>query len=345
MKKENKHIFRSPKSLENLDLKINNESNGEVIDGMFYNKNGEKYIIKDGIIDFTVKEEIKGIAKIARDQYKIQSKTYDKNVDITFELYNEKSDDTRNFMVNLLNLSPENDVLEISSGTGLDSEIIISQLSEEGSFTSIDISPDMVKIAYNRLKNSKINKNITVGNACSLPFNDNSFDALYCFSGIGHFPDIKKGLKEMSRVVKKGGKVVFCEKNVPPWLKNTTYGKILINHNKMFDLDNPLGLIPIDARNVGIRWILGNVHYVVDYEVGEGEPKGNFDLEIPGKRGGTFNTRYYGKIEGVTRETKKLVQDAIEASSSNAHEWIDETLKKEANKLLDNINAKNYNNR
>ena len=66
----------------------------------------------------------------------------------------------------------------------------------------------------------------------------------------------------MSRVVKKGGKVVFCEKNVPPWLKNTTYGKILINHNKMFNLNNPLELIPIEARNVGIRWILGNVHYV-----------------------------------------------------------------------------------
>ena len=209
MKKENKHIFRSPKSLENLDLKINNEINGEVIDGVFYNKNGESYIIKDGIIDFTVKEEIKGIAKIARDQYKIQSKTYDKNVDITFELYNEKSEETRNFMVNLLNLSPENDVLEISSGTGLDSEIIISQLSEEGSFTSIDISPDMVKIAYNRLKNSKINKNITVGNACSLPFNDNSFDIVFCNHVLEHIQDDTKAMKELYRVMKKGGMGVF----------------------------------------------------------------------------------------------------------------------------------------
>ncbi len=345
MKKENKHIFISPKSLENLDLKINKQSNGEVIEGVFHNKNGERYFIKDGIIDFTVKEEIKGIAKVARDQYKIQSETYDENVDITFELYNEKSEETRNFMVNLLNLSPENDVLEISSGTGLDSEIIISHLSEKGSFTSIDISPDMVKIAYDRLKSSKINKNITIGNACSLPFKENSFDALYCFSGIGHFPDIKKGLKEMSRVVKKGGKVVFCEKNVPPWLKNTTYGKILINHNKMFDLDNPLELIPVEARNVGIRWILGNVHYVVDYEVGEDEPKGNFDLEIPGKRGGTFNTRYFGKIEGITIETKKLVQDAVDLSDSSAHKWIDKTLHKEAKKFLNKKNAKNYNNR
>ncbi|MFN9518130.1 MAG: class I SAM-dependent methyltransferase, partial [Bacteroidota bacterium] len=156
--------------------------------------------------------------------------------------------------------------------------------------------------------------------------------ALYCFAGVGHFPSIEKGLKEMARVLKPGGKVVFAEKNVPLWLRETTYGKILINNNPMFAYDAPLKNIPVEARQVGIRWIIGNVHYVVDYIVGVGEPIGNFDLELPGERGGTFNTRYYGKLDGVTNEAKEIAIKQAKENNTSLHKWLDTLIKDSASR-------------
>ena len=226
-------------------------------------------------------------------------------------------------MIDLLHLKNDSNVLEVSAGTGKDSEIIASKLNENGSLCLLDISPDMLEYAVPRLANVSVPVEFVVGTACALPFDDNVFDALYCFAGIGHFPDIKAGLSEMARVVKPGGRVVFCEKNLPPWLRNTEYGKILINNNPMFAFDAPLNLIPVSARNAGIRWIHGNVHYVVDYTVGEGEPKGQF-------RSGTTWWRevvhskhvILDNLEGVTPETKVLAEKARDKMNISMHKWL-----------------------
>jgi hypothetical protein len=94
----------------------------------------------------------------------------------------------------------------------------------------------------------------------------------------------------------------------------------------MFAYEAPLKYIPVEARNVGIRWMIGNVHYVVDYTVGEGEPKGNFDLELPGDRGGTFNTRYFGKLEGVTPATKLKAIETAKNSGKSLHRWLEDLI-------------------
>jgi ubiquinone/menaquinone biosynthesis C-methylase UbiE len=333
MRKGNSEKYRVPDTLAELSLKVVEEKEGNVLRGEFYG-DGKVFPIVDGIADFTTSADLVGGAAFARGYYKKIADTYDENLHVTFDLYNEKEADVRNTMIDLLKLKKDSHVLEVSAGTGKDSEIIATKLSELGSLTLLDISPDMLSHAVPRLAGKGVPVDFVVGTACALPFADNSFDALYCFAGIGHFPDMKKGLAEMARVVKEGGRVVFCEKNIPPWLRKTTYGKILVNNNPMFALDAPLELIPVSARNVGIRWINGNVHYVVDYTVGDGEPKGNFDLELPGERGGTFNTRYFGQLEGVTQETKTLALKAREKLNVSMHEWLDALVKQEAQRIL-----------
>ncbi len=307
MRVDNLIHYRCPISGDKLELEQSPAIvAGKVIEGVLLSKNIEKkYFIKDGCIDFiTPEQEIKGAA-FARKYYSVIAKTYDENVHITFELYNENESNIRNRMIDLLELKPNYKVLEVSAGTGKDSEIIASRLNKEGGLWLLDISPDMLSYNMARLENVEIPTEFVVASACSIPFVDNYFDALLCFAGVGHFSDLPMGLKEMARVVKPGGKVVFSEKNVPEWLRDTEYGKICINNNPMFADPVPLKHIPVEARNLCVRWIMGNVHYVFDYTVGVGEPKGNFDLEIPGERGGTFNTRYFGKLEGVTSETKQ----------------------------------------
>jgi ubiquinone/menaquinone biosynthesis C-methylase UbiE len=336
MKTANLKNYRCPISGDELELeKSSTVVDDKVIEGSLLSlKIGRKYFINNGCVDFiTPEQEIKGAA-FARKYYSEIAKTYDENVHITFELYNENESDIRNRMIDLLNLKPNYKVLEVSAGTGKDSEIIALRLSKDGELFLLDISPDMLGYNMERLKNVEIPTEFIVASACAIPFTDNCFDALYCFAGVGHFPDLQKGLKEMARVVKPGGKVVFCEKNVPEWLRETEYGKICINNNPMFADPVPLKYIPVEAREVCLRWINGNVHYVFDYIVGTGEPKGNFDLELPGERGGTFNTRYYGKLEGVTSETKQKAIEAHKLIKISMHKWLDDLIFREADKIL-----------
>ena len=56
------------------------------------------------------------------------------------------------------------------------------------------------------------NKNIKVGNIYSIPFEDNSFDVIILDQVLEHLPDLKSALKEIRRVLDKGG---LCYIGVP----------------------------------------------------------------------------------------------------------------------------------
>ena len=92
--------------------------------------------------------------------------------------------------------------------------------------------------------------------------------------------------------------------------------------------------IPVEARNVNLSWILHGVVYCMEFEVGEGEPDADFDFDIPGKRGGTLRTRYYGKLEGVSPETKRLAQEAREKLDISMYEFLNQSIQKAANDIL-----------
>lgn len=334
MKKTALATYRCPDTGAGLSLAPGAETDGNVIVKGELEGGARPYSVVDGMAHFAPEETLTGGAKFARQYYSTIADTYDENVHVTFDLYGEEEVDIRNRMIELLNLKPSARVLEVSAGTGKDSELIAGRLGPDAEIWLLDISPHMLRHAQSRLAGSHVAVELAIGNACALPFADDAFDALYCFAGIGHFPDQRAGLAEMARVTRPGGRVVFCEKNVPPWLRSTTYGKILINNNPMFADPAPLDSIPVEARDVGIRWINGNVHYVVDYTVGEGEPQGNFDLELPGHRGGTFNTRYFGRLEGVTPEAKALYEKAAAKSGKSMHLWLDEVIREAARRDL-----------
>jgi ubiquinone/menaquinone biosynthesis C-methylase UbiE len=326
-------VYRCPVTGQTLSLQDAVKNGQEIISDTLLTQNN-RYPVENGMPVFAVQEQLAGTADFARSYYASIANSYDENVHLTFDLYNENELDVRLSMISLLNLNKHSKVLEISAGTGKDSELIVKNLDKKGELWLLDISPDMLAQAKEKVARHPAMTEAAIGDACHLPYTDNYFDALYCFAGIGHFVDQEAAFKEMARVVRTGGRVVFSEKNVPPWLRESEYGKILINNNPMFADPNPLPLIPVEARNVGIRWILGNAHYVVDYTVGEGEPIGNFDLEMPGYRGGSFNTRYFGRLEGVTKEAKELYEKAAKRSGVSLHKWLDSTIRERALKDL-----------
>ena len=113
---------------------------------------------------------------------------------------------------------------------------------------------------------------------------------------------------------------------MPPWLRSTEFGKILMNSNPHYHYGLPLEHVPVSAREVNLSWVLGGVFYVIDFVVGEGEPRADFDFEIPGPRGGTHRTRYYGHLEGVSAEAAQRAREAREQAGLSMYEWLNEAI-------------------
>ncbi|PYS78554.1 MAG: hypothetical protein DMF66_06030, partial [Acidobacteria bacterium] len=259
---------------------------------------------------------------------------YDDVAHLSFRIQYVDEVEARRGFVRLLGLQPHSRVLELACGTGRDSKIIAGELDATGQLYLQDISPAMLLQSRRKLSGVAVPVEFVVGNACFLPFPDRYFDAVFSFGGLGVFGDIAKSLKEVVRVSKVGAKVVAGDESMPPWLYETEYGKVLLNNNPLFKKAIPFEQIPVEAREVVVRWVVGGVYYLIEFVVGEGEPKADFDLEIPGKRGGTLRTRYYGGLEGVTPEAKQLAQRAREASGKSMHRWLDDVVREAAKREL-----------
>jgi hypothetical protein len=121
---------------------------------------------------------------------------------------------------------------------------------------------------------------------------------------------------------------------MPPWLYDTEYGQILLNNNPLFKKPIPFEEIPVEAREVIVRWVVGGVYYLIEFVVGEGEPQADFDLEIPGRRGGSLRSRFSGKLEGVKPETQRLAWLAQEKSGQSMHQWLNSVVHRAAKEKL-----------
>jgi len=294
-----------------------------------------KKIYNNKIIDFVHPETLNNLDQTALDFYEGRSDAYDKYLHLTFQTYGEDEEKVRNKMIDLLEIQKESKVLEVACGTGRDSILIEKKLGPQGQLCLTDISQDMISKAYNKLQDSEKNIFFATANAIHLPFPDNYFDSLFSFGGLGEFSDPSLFFKEAVRVCKKGAKIVVGDENLPIWQRDTLFGKILSNYNKQFLAEVPFEALPKEAREVKCEWIIGGVFYLINFKVGEGEPYANFDFEIPGVRGGTHKTRFYGNLEGVSEETKLAAIKAREKLGISMHNWLDELIKREAQKILD----------
>jgi len=104
-------------------------------------------------------------------------------------------------------------VLDIGCGTGHPSLYIAKDV---GSIIGIDKSKRMIEIAKNRLRRSGADNLVfEVGDATSLRFPDEDFDAVILCGSLATLSDKEKSLQEIKRVLKKNGKVACIEAN---WL-------------------------------------------------------------------------------------------------------------------------------
>lgn len=101
-------------------------------------------------------------------------------------------------------------ILDLCTGTG----DIALLLSQENSVTAVDFSEKMLKIAEKKAKKHK-NIKFIQADVMNLPFEDETFDAVFISFGLRNLPDLQKAILEMKRVVKKGGYVVNIDTGKP----------------------------------------------------------------------------------------------------------------------------------
>lgn len=100
-------------------------------------------------------------------------------------------------------------VLDTGCGTGHGSHI----LAEAGcSVIGVDIAPDAIEYALNHRERDDIE--FLVMNCEKLDFPEESFDGVASVEVLEHVPDYESYVKEISRVLKKGGRFVLTTPNV-----------------------------------------------------------------------------------------------------------------------------------
>jgi len=107
-----------------------------------------------------------------------------------------------------LTLTGSERVLEIGCGSGLLSLELMHRLSNGGSLTAIDLSPNMLSLCRrNLIAAGYTNFDLRHGNSLSLPFPDNSFDIIASSNVIPWVDDQDRFVSEAKRVLRPDGRL------------------------------------------------------------------------------------------------------------------------------------------
>jgi demethylmenaquinone methyltransferase/2-methoxy-6-polyprenyl-1,4-benzoquinol methylase len=108
----------------------------------------------------------------------------------------------------LADVGPGSRALDVATGTG---DLALELASRGAEVTGMDFSPAMLELARRKAPAVELEE----GDALALRYDDASFDAVTVGFGARNFSDLDKGLREMARVTKPGGRVVVLEITTP----------------------------------------------------------------------------------------------------------------------------------
>jgi len=114
----------------------------------------------------------------------------------------------------LAQLQPGARALDVACGTGDLALELAGRVGPGGEVVACDFSEPMLELARAKAT-GKSNMRFEWANALELPYRDDEFAAATVGFGVRNFSDLERGLSELVRVVRPGGKVVILEMTTP----------------------------------------------------------------------------------------------------------------------------------
>lgn len=107
-------------------------------------------------------------------------------------------------------------ILDVATGTA-DVAILAQKRLDPKKIVGIDISEGMLEVGRKKIFQLGLDKSIELltGDSEAIKFEDNTFDAVTVAFGVRNFQHLEKGLAEIKRVLKPGGKLVVLEFSKP----------------------------------------------------------------------------------------------------------------------------------
>ena len=134
-------------------------------------------------------------------------------------------------------------VLDVAIGTG-DLAIEITRQLPQAQVQGVDLSEEMMLIGKQKVRKAGLQERIGFmqASALELPFADGSFDIVTCAYGVRNFSDLDRGLQEMQRVLREGGRMMILEFSYPSnrfiaWVYDLYFSHVLPWVGRMLSKD------------------------------------------------------------------------------------------------------------
>ena len=123
----------------------------------------------------------------------------------------------RELVVKRAQIKPGQSVLDVCCGTAKLTMKLAEAVGPAGKVVGLDFSENMIEVGKKNISSSPFRDTIQLmqGNAMSLPFEDQQFDAVTVAWGLRNVPELEVALKEMIRVLKPGGRLVSLDMSKP----------------------------------------------------------------------------------------------------------------------------------